>query len=73
MLLIVDTCVSEGELISCQEVCILCVQHVMNCISTMILSLMFVFMVLIMYVPRILCVILLYFMDYHLSSIVMSF
>jgi len=45
----------------------------------MTLSFMFVFMVLIMYVLGILrvifflCVILFYFMDYHLGSIAMSF
>ena len=51
----------------------------MKCVSSMTLSFMFVFMVLIMYVLGILrvifflCVILFYFMDYHLGSIAMSF
>ena len=43
MLLIFDTSVFEGELTSCQEVCILYMQHVMKYVSAMTLSFIFVF------------------------------
>ena len=43
MLLIFDTSVSERELISCQTVCVSCVQHVIKCVSPMTLSFMFIF------------------------------
>ena len=52
-------------------VCTTC--HEMCLSNDFIYRLCLFFMVLVMYVLGILCVILFYFMDYHLSSIAMSF
>ena len=65
MLLMFDIGVSKGEMISYQEVCILCVQHVMKYVWAMNLSFMFVFYGIDYLCFRILCVMLFYFMDYN--------
>ena len=68
MLLTFDASVFEGELTSCQAICVSCVQHIIKCVSPMVLSFMFVFYGIDYLCFRILCVMLFYFMDYCLCT-----